>query len=563
MFGMRRPVAALLALASALFLTACGHGVDLAATAVAGSAHAVLNIDWGTDPPGLNPITTDNNVSFDVLNQVMEGLTRLNAQGVPQPGIAASWGVGARGLTYTFHLRHALWSNGDPVQAGDFVYAWRQALDPRNAAQDASELQYIAGASALLHFSLPDPKTHPTAYAAAGTQISHLEAALGVRAPNPQTLVVTLARPTPFWLPLTSLPVYFPADQSRVMAWGMGRYGSNPQYMSFDGPFVISAWVHNQYLDLKKNPKYWDAAHVQLAGVHGVMVSSAATVDNLYQTDQLDVLPSIPPQFLSEYRGKPGFHSTPLAQVWYLQVNVNDPAFKNVLIRRAFSEAIDRAAFASKVVPGSTPAYALTPPTVDYAPGRPFSPLVGHVLPPTADPALARRDLADGLKALGLTVLPRVTLLLPSSSTTDLEAAALQGMFQQNMGVSVQVESVDFKTFLQLMQQGRYSMVLAAWGADYNDPTTFLDLFTAHSPFNTIHWSDPAYNADMQAAQSAPDAERRGADLAAAEKELLAQLPVIPLYWPTRNWTEQPGVRGIVFYLTGPDYSLKGVTKSR
>jgi len=561
MLGTRRPVAATLAvLLAAIALSACGHVGDAVGTVAASPAPAVFNIDWGADPPGLNPITTSNNISFDVLNQVMEGLTRLNAQGVPQPGIAETWSVSADGRTYTFHLRHAEWSNGAPVQAGDFVYAWQQALDPRNGAQNAGELQYISGASALIHFQLPDAKTDPTAYAAAGAKIAQLEAALGVRAPNSRTLVVTLAQPTPFWLGLTALPVYFPADQAEVSGWGMAEYGSDPQHMVFDGPFTISAWVHNQYLDLRKNQKYWDAAHVHLDGVHGVMVSDATTVDNLYQVGQLDVLPSIPPQFLAEYQGKPGFHSAPLAQTWYLEVNIQSKPLGNVLIRRAFSEAIDRAAFSSKVVPGSSPAYAFTPPTVHYAPGRLFTDLVGHVLPTTADPTSARQDLAAGLQASGMSHLPTVTLVVPQTSTAQLEAAALQGMFRQNLGVTVDVQAVDFKTYLQLIGQGRFSMVLSAWGADYDDPSTFLDLWTSGSPFNSIHWHDAAYEADMQAAQSTLDTARRGADLAAAEKVLLSQLPVIPLYWPARNWIAQPNVRGLVFYLTGPDYSLKGVT---
>lgn len=545
-------------------LTACGHGSPDGGPAAPGSsARAVLNINWGADPPGLNSITTTNSVSFDVLNQVMEGLTRLNAQGVPVPGIAETWDVDKAGLTYTFHLRDAKWSSGDPVAANDFIYAWKQALDPRTGAQYAYQLQYIQGAAALLALHLPDAQTDPTAYAAAVARIGQLEGALGVSAPDSHTLVVTLAKPTPFWLGLTAFPTYFPADESKVSAWGMEKYGSDPQYMAFDGPFLITAWVHKSSLDLSKNPTYWDAAHVHLAGVHGVMVSDAATVDNLYKTGALDALiPDINPAFLPEYQGQPGFHSSPAAAVSFLQFNVRQRALGNALIRKAFSEAIDRSAYAAAVAPGSSPAFAFTPPTIHYAPGHTFNDLVGQVLPLAADSVQARADLAAGLKQLGLAAMPPVTLLAGNTTGMKLQSAALQGMFKQNLGVRVDVQTVDIQTFLTEMRQGQFGMVLSGWNADYDDPTTFLDLWSGAGPFNVGNWSDATYDARMQAARGDLDTSQRGADLAAAEKELLAQLPIVPLYWQTRHWIAQPNVTGIAFAPTGPDYSLKDVTKT-
>ena len=554
----------LAAVLGAALLSACGHGSAPGLPVGLGPATpATLNINWGADPPGLNSLTATNSVSFDVLNQVMEGLTRLDAQGTPAAAIARTWDISADGTTYTFHLRDAQWSNGDPVTAEDFLYAWRQALDPRTGAQYAYQLQYIRGAAALIGLHLPDAHLDPSAYATAVGQIGQLEAALGVAAPDDHTLVVHLAKAAPFWLGLTAFPTYFPADEARVSAWGMDTYGTDVAHLVFDGPFVITAWVRKDHLDLTKNARYWDAASVQLGGVHGVMVADAATVDNLYRSGALDALiPAISPAFLQEYQGKPGFQASAAAAVSFLQFNVQMQAFSNPLVRRAFSEAIDRAALVTAAAPGSTPAFAYTPPTIDYAPGRAFTGPVGQVLPTSADPARAKADLAAGLQQLGLTALPHVTLLAGNTSGMQLQSAALQGMFHENLGVSVDVQTVDLQTFLADMRQTKFGIILSGWNADYDDPTTFLDLWDHPGGFNVGGWSDARYTDDLQAARVETDAAKRGADLAAAEKELLAQLPIVPLYWQTRHWITRANVHGLVFSLIGPDYSLKDATKT-
>jgi oligopeptide transport system substrate-binding protein len=533
--------------------------LPLAAPARGATAQGpVLNIDWRSEPPDLNPVTATDEVSFNVLNQVMQGLTQLGPDGRVEPGIAARWQVSPDGRTYTFYLRDARWSNGDPVVAEDFVYAWEQVLNPCNGSQYAYQMQYIVGAEALLDYTLP-PKGCD---ASTERAIAHLEAHLGIRAPNPHTLVVTLVRPTPYWLGLTAFPTYFPLDAARVARWGIARYGQDLQHMVFDGPFVISAWVHDSYLDLRKNPLYWDAKHVYLAGVHGVMVSDAATEVNLYETGKLDVLTDIPATFIPYFSHQPGFHTFPLLTVWFVELNVQHTVFRNLDIRRAFSLAIDRQAFVAHVVHSGEPAYAYDPPTVDYAPGKPFLDLVAQRLPVTAEPAEARADLAAGLKALGLRRLPPITLLADNTTDGRLFAEALQAMWRQVLGVTVRLENVDFPTELALMQQGRFDMALSGWGADYDDPNTFLSLWTSTSSFNDIHWSDPAYDRAMALAAATTDLAVRGRYLAQAEDILLTQMPIIPLYWQARAWIAHPDVQGIVWELTGPDYSLAGVRKT-
>lgn len=550
-----RPLRALAAAGLAVLLLAAGCG----GAAATGGAGETLHITLPGNPTDLNSMTTADEISYDVLNQVLEGLTRANAQGAPQPAIASSWTVGPGGHTYTFHLRRATWSNGAPVTASDFVYAWRQALDPRHGSQESYMLQYIRGAGALLGLKLPSQQKHPAAYRAAVARIAPLQASLGVSAPNPRTLVVTLASPTPFWLALTSLPVYFPAPQAQIAQWGFAQYGTDPAHLLSDGPFVLSAWQPNASLTLRRNVRYWDASAVALQVVQAEIVTDAATVANLYQAGSIQaILPSIAPAQLPEFQGQPGFSSRAQAAVEYVQFQLHTPGLGQVDVRRALSLALDRAALAGLAGAGSRPATSLTPPVVDAPPGTPFASQVGAALPTQAQPAQARADLAAGLRAAGLRQLPTLTLLAPPGTAGLDEAQALQAAWKSVLGIRVQIDSPDNATYVSDIESGHFEMALLGWNADYDDPTTFLDIFRSGSANNFGGWSDPAFDSALRAAGGASGAAR-AQHLVAAERELLSQLPVIPLWWPAIATIVRPGVRGLVLLPTGPDYYLGGV----
>ncbi len=538
----------------------CGGTSTHATVGGTQSTAQVLRLNWGANPPDLNPITASDAISFNVLAQTMEGLTRIGSGGRLRPGIAASWSVGPGGTTYTFHLRRAVWRDGRPVTAAEFRWAWLQALDPRNAAGYASQLHYLRGADALLALHLPARATHPHAYAAAVARIPALEAAVGVRATGTRTLVVQLAHPTPYWLALTALPVYDPAQMSKVGAWGMRGYGSDPTHLLSDGPFYVSSWKPGVALNLARNPHYWAARRVRLRAVDGVMVSDAATTANLYRRGALDALiPTIPAQQVKPFRGQPGFHTQAAAAVAFVECNVRSTPLQNPSIRQALSLAVDRSGFAQSVVGGGAqPAYAYTPPSVDYLPGKPFGPLVGHRLTIHAHPRRARAALAAGLKALGLKGLPTLTLITYNLANGRQAAAALQAFWRQNLGITVRVQTVDPATELADVAAGRFQLALTGWGADYNDPTTFLNLWLPGSSFNATGWADAAYAADLRRAETA-SGRTRGSDLAAAERSLLAALPILPLDWPAQNWIARPNVHGLTMQLTGPQFYLRNV----
>jgi oligopeptide transport system substrate-binding protein len=535
-------------------LALCASARPLPARAAAPSP-AILHLNWGGEPADLNPVTAVDQISFDVLNAVMQGLVQLGPDGRILPGIARRWSVADAGRTYIFQLRRARWSNGDPLTAQDFVYAWDQVLDPCNGAAYASQMQDIVGAAALLALPLPRGGCD----AATRRQVADLEARLGVRAVGARTLVVHLVAAEPYWLGLTALPTFFPLDRRLAARWGMAAYGTDVAHMLFDGPFVIRSWVPNVRLDLAKNPLYWDAAQVSLAGVDGLMVTDAATAVNLYETGQLDVLTSIPSPFLPMFAHHGGYHLAPEGTVTYVEMNVRDPVLRVRAVRQALSLAIDRSALAHDLVRAAAPAVSLTPPGIDYAPGQPFAPLVGAVLSPSAQPAAARAALAAGLRQLHRAALPPLTLLTVNDTGAVDVAEALQAMWQQTLGVRVRLDAVDAPTYVDWLQAGRFQLAFAGWNADYDDPTTFLDLWTADSAFNASHWHSARYDQLLAAAAATANPRARGEDLARAERELLKQLPVAPLYWPERAWVAHRGVQGFIWYQTGPDFGLQDV----
>ncbi len=563
-YGHAAPI--LSVLLGATLVAGCGTGRPEPAAAPSGSA--ILHLVLAGDPPTLNPMLAQDALAFDVLNQTMEGLTREDASGDAQPGIASSWQTSDGGLTWTFHLRSARWNNGDPVQASDFVYAWRQALDPRTGSPYQGELRYLAGAKAVLQLPAPPNQTKaPQAYQSylqsEGPKIDALLNAVGVSAPDAHTLVVHLAQPTPYWLGLTSLPVYYPEDQHALAAWAAGKYGTDAPYTLSDGPFSVSTWTHGASLDLRANPDYWDAAHVHLAGVHFEIVSDTNTVENLYDTKAIDALiPTVPHGTESQYQAEPGFQTAPELSVDGVLFNAHNPLLADVHIRRALSEAIDRTSLVQGVVKANAaPASVLIPPSVVYAQGKSIGGLVPPELPTSANATQARNDWKQGLADLHLSTAPALSLVIPNAGGAPDEAAAIQSMWQQTLGIQVNIQAVDPNTWVHQLVSGQFQQcIFWSWNADYDDPETFLDIFRSSDPENFGHWNDAAFDAAMSQAAAASDLQTRGKDLAAAEEELLKQVPIAPLWFPVRNWIAQPNVQGIEILPTGPDYDLKNVS---
>lgn len=537
-----RVLAVLLAFALAV---SCLPGCGRKASAPAEPAGPkVLRLNLGEEPPDLDPGTSHDSVSFQVLNNVLEGLVRIGPGEKVEKGsgLALDWTGSSDGRRYVFTLREAKWSDGVPVKAQDFEYAWKRVLDPRTGSPYAYIMYTINGAKAL---NSTDPK-------APASEIEAKMAAVGVRATGDRTLEVVLEQPVPYFLGLLAFPTFFPVRRDVVEKHG-DAFASEPDQMVYCGPFVIREWQHEAKMVLERNSSYWDAGNISLDRVEFAMVKDQNAAVNMFEAGDLDSV-MLPGEFLDKYRERGMLKPAPLAAVWYLMYNLGNPLFQRTEARLAFSLAVDRRQLTEAVLRnGSLPATSLTPSAVPGPGGRPFAEAVGKLFPESADPAAAR----EALTRSGFSAGRKVVLLTSDTALQKKVAAALQEMWRKNLGVEVEVQSVAFKIWIDRMTKGDFDLCLGGWGADYNDPMTFLDLWVTGGPNNGGGYSNAEYDRLVEEASSCLDEGKRFGLLAECEKLIARDLPVAPLWWPVRNFAEKPGVEGIVRHPVGADLELK------
>ncbi|HHW18287.1 MAG TPA: hypothetical protein GXX30_05245 [Firmicutes bacterium] len=366
-----------------------------------------LNLNLGEEPPDLQSITTTDTVSFDVLNACLEGLVRLGPDGQYKPGsgLAESWTVSEDGTKYTFKLKKGLkWSDGTPLTAHDFEYAWKKAVDPRTASQYNYMLFYIKGAEDVANIQLPDKEKEPAKYKEAEAAIQAAMDKMGVKAVDDLTLEVELVAKNNIFISLTAFPTYFPLNQKAHEKWG-DKYATEKDKMLFCGPFVIDKWEHGSKMVLKKNPNYWDAKNVKLEYIQFDMIKDINTPISMYEANQLDAI-GVPGDFIPKFQKErpQEFHQMAEAVAWYLECNLNHPVLKDPKFRKALSMAIDRQAYCDNVLRNySKPATGLTPPSIagKDATESFHDKYIGNILPATGNPQEAQKLLKESLKQLG------------------------------------------------------------------------------------------------------------------------------------------------------------------
>ncbi|QIB27391.1 peptide ABC transporter substrate-binding protein [Caloranaerobacter azorensis] len=505
----------------------------------------VLKINIGFEPPDLDPQTTTDTTSFFVINATLEGLVRLNPDGSVGKGIAESWDVSDDGKVYTFKLRDAKWSDGDPITAYDFEYAWKRALDPKTASSYAYQLYLIKNGEAFNTGEITDPNE------------------VGVKALDEKTLKVELERPVPYFLSLTAFPTYVPAKKAAIEEWG-DEYASDADKMVYSGPFMITRWDHEQKLILEKNPNYWDADSVKLQRIECDMITDSNTAINLYETGELD-LSGVPAEFLDNYKDSPEFGRMIEANVAYLQFNCKDKFFSNKKIRKAFSLAINREAYVNGVVAnGSIPAYGFVPNGIPGKSGGEFRKQNGDLFYDAGTKGQeavdeAKRLLEEGLKEVGATkeeLAKHVSYLTDQADIARKFAQALQQMWKKNLGIEVPIDTISFKIRLQRMKQGDFTISFGGWSADYNDPMTFMDMWITNSGNNTAFWSNDKYDELIQKAVNSTGDERMEYMLE-AEKLLMEEMPIAPTYFRARNFLQKTYVKGVARFPVGVSSEYK------
>jgi len=526
-----------LLMALSVVVTGCGGSATNSASN-GGNDKQVLNLNLVQEPPTLDPQKATDVVSIDILTEVLDGLTRYDKNGKIEPGsgLAKSWDISKDGLTYTFHLRDAKWSDGNPITAQDFEYAWKRALDPKTASQYAYQLFYIKGAEEY--------------NAGKGTADQ-----VAVKALDDKTLQVTLKTPTPQFLGLTSFVTYLPLEKSVYEKYG-DKIGTDPDKLVYSGPFVISQWNHEQSITLEKNKDYWDSSSVKLQTVNFTMIKDNNTLVQNYDSGTLDSI-FVPGDYIDKYKSSSEYSDKALATNWYIQFNTKNQVFKNADIRKAFTLAIDRKSFVEQVTKdGSIPAEAVVPPGIPGYNGD-FRKEAGEAYFKDNDVLQAKELLKKGMSELGISRLPTITLLGDDTDNAKKYDQALQQMWSQNLGVNVQIQNVAFKVRIDMMDKGNYDMVFAGWGADYNDPLTFLDMWETNNGNNTAFYSNPQYDKLIDEAKVNVDLKARNDELIQAEKILMDDMPIGPVYFQARPFVVKPYVKDLYFHTFGSDWEFK------
>ncbi|PTM57717.1 peptide ABC transporter substrate-binding protein [Desmospora activa] len=520
-------------LVASLFLSACG-GVDQ--DAGSGDGKQVLRLMQTDEPPGLDSATTTDAISNELLNNVMEGLYRLDKDNHPTEGMAEDVKISKDKKTYTFTLRDAEWSDGEPVTAENFEYAWKRALDPKSKSEYAFLLYHIEGAEA---YNTGDGKAKDVA----------------VKALDEKTLEVKLEAPIPYFESLLTFTTYYPQRQDIVEEHG-NKYATETNKMVYNGPFVLSEWQHAKSYKLAKNEKYWDKDTVKLDEITFDIVKDVATGVNLFESDKLDVA-NLSDDFVDKYAGKDEVVPVPEASTFYLQFNQDEEYFANANIRKALSMAIDRETITDKLrKDGSQPATGFVPTPIDVN-EKPFREVSGELISPKADPKEAKKLLEKGLKEVGMDKLPTIEILGYDTAIAKKEQEYIKEALESALGIKVKLQVLPFAQKLDRESNGDFQASFAGWGADYNDPMTYLDVMLTGGSYNRGGWSNEDYDKLVKKSMTNPDFEKRADDLVEAEKILIDEMGVAPLYFRSRLNLQNDTVKDIYRHPFGADRSFK------
>jgi oligopeptide transport system substrate-binding protein len=452
----------------------------------------------------LDSAQTTDSVSTEILQNVMSGLYRLDANSRPFPDMAEGVDISEDGLTYTFTLRDGIkWSNGDPVTSQDFKYAWLRALDPKTASLYAYIIStFVKGAD-----EYNTGKGSPDDVA--------------IETPDDKTLEVTLLAPAPYWLGLTSFFTYLPQQQKFVEQQG-DDYASGTENLLYNGPYMITQFNPTSGVTVVKNEDYWNADNVDISKVEAKVVKDTDTAVNLFESGQLDET-VIDTEFVTEYKGKPELVTTTQFATGYLTFNRKVPLFRNENVRRAIQMGFDRAALNYKILNnGSEPATGFVPDGIAGPDDKTFREAEGPTMP-DYDPQKAKELFKKGIEEVGEN--PTIELLSEDDSLTRDFVTFMQSEFEK-MGMKIDLKPQPFAQRLKLEEDDKYQMSAQAWYADYDDPMTFLDLFESSSTYNTSiagHYKNERYDQLINDAKKETDAAKRMDMLLEAEKILVEE----------------------------------------
>jgi len=503
------------------FIVGCGNSHTHNIEGKQLTSENVLRRAIGGEPGSLDPGQAIDSYSYEVLRDLYEGLTTEAQDGSVRPGVASSWTISPSGKQYRFLLRdNAKWSNGSRVRAQDFVNAWRRVVDPARASRAADVLRPILGATAIIAGRLP-----PTS--------------LGVSAPQVDLLVVDLEEPTPYFPELLTHSATFPIH-SELAATSHIRTTSIS-----NGAYTLLNWTPGDKIRIQRNNFYWDRNNVKIGLVEYYPISDENSELSQYRANQLDITQSVPASAIVPMRHeRPNelFIAPYLGTAFYSVNLMSRNGTSNINIRKSLAMAIDRKLISSKILPfGQSPAFGFVPTgTWNYTSQTwPWKDL------PDKDRIIEAQKLYKQAGYSAQNPL-RLKILLNSNISIKQVAIAIASNWQENLGVKSELIEEEYKVFLNsINDSSRSDIARIGWAADYNDATNFLDIFRSDSPNNHAHYLNPNFDLLLGKASSTATPSVRRAFLEEAEKTVLADYPVIPLYFYCSRRLVKPYVKGV------------------
>jgi oligopeptide transport system substrate-binding protein len=519
-----RAVQAAAVAALAVLAVGCGSSDSDAGGNGSGVVDQVININWGAEPPSLDPGLATDTTSGDVITNVMDPLVKLDKDLEPVPNLAKSWTVSKDGRTVTFMLRDdGRWTNGDPVTAQDFEWSWKRTISPELAADYAYQFFGIVGAAE---------------YNACKQNCDALRDKVGVKALDDHTLQVKLTSQQPWFVQQVAHHSFLAVHRATVEKFG--RKWTDPQNIVTDGPFKLARWDHDSRLDLVKWDGWRNADQVKLERINGSMITEGTTALRAFEAGELDTSgQGLPPVDLPRLKGTPEYAQYPGLGTYYYGLNVK--TVPDVNQRRAMALAIDRQTIIDNIAQG------------DQVPSSGFTPkgMPGFDTLTANSPWLpAHGDLDKAKQLMAKVKDPQkdVTLLINNAPGHKEIAVAVQSMWQK-LGLDVTISQQDWAQYLQFLgppPDPSMDAFRLGWIADYVDAMNFLELWKCGSGNNNANFCDPSYDTLVEQARKTPDNAQRFALYKQLEDKLVGKdgaMPIVPIYWYTFVQLERSSIK--------------------
>lgn len=517
-------------------LAACSTGGDSDGGGSSSNGEKVLRLTDTSDITTADPALATDAVAFNLIANTMEGLYRLDKDGNAVPALAEGEPeINEDETVYTFKLRDAEWSNGEPVTANDFVYAWQRVVDPATGSQYAYIMNTVKNAEAINTGDTPKEE-------------------LGVKAIDEKTLEVTLERPDPSFLSLTSFGTFTPINEAFATEKGED-FTTGPENLLYNGPFTWTKWDREQGYVLTKNESYWDAENVALDSVDVKVVKETSTVVNLYEAGDVDYA-GLASEQVAAFQEDEDYNTGLRSAIGYFKFNHEDELFSDVNARKAIARAVDPSGIIDQLLNnGSVATTSFIPKDfIKYEDGTDYTEGVEYFKTNTEEAASLWEEVTGGEATT-------IELLSFDSEVSKQISEYMKGQIESNLpNVTVEIAQQPFNNKLEREAKGDYQMSFALWGPDYQDPLTNLGIFTSDNGQNDINYSSSEYDKLIDEASAETSIDARYDLFKEAEALLIEQdQAIMPIYQAGVAYLIRPNIENFNRQLFGADYQYKYV----